>query len=543
VESGVLSQEGVAERGDQGRTVAAAAEVPVGDGAGVVHHSLHVPARGQVVERAVGRRGQPRRRHVEEPVEVDAQRTVQRAPEELGRRAPHEGLMEGVGGREGVVHRVPVTEVVLGVEADDAQRRGVGEGPADLFRRRAHGDGVEHGADDRVRIVVEQGPRQAGHVGEAAGAGPPLVEGGLEPVLRRRQQSGEVVRMAPLRRLLAAIGGAGLRHQRAEHPSGVGLVDERQRLERLVGEVESVTFVDEDVVGDGGEHHRLDVGARHTRDGRGEGALGGVGRAGVDESAVPDGQALGRERLRRQRRLGKAGRVAAGVAAHEGEGVHESEGAVVGVQVGQHVGHRREHGESRPPTLGAVGGAVLDGRGHDAGAGGIEVEQTQRRLGGDERDAVLEAVGEPAPQATFGVRNGATADPHVTVVHGHVEGGGVVGPRVQGAAGVEVEPGVVPVTGEEAGFDRALVQWEAHVRAPVLDGPGAALVPDHDHGQGAHLREQAALPLQFVDRPGPHSLVHRHSISRRPLLAYSAGPAIRSSGFLPKSATVTTWRI
>ena len=77
--------------------------------------------------------------------------------------------------------------------------------------------------------------------------------------------------------------------------------------------------------------------------------------------------------------------------------LHEGEGPVVEIEVRQHVGHRREHGEPRAPTLGAIGGAVLEGRRHHAGTRRVEVEQTQRRLGRDERDAVLEAVGQTAP--------------------------------------------------------------------------------------------------------------------------------------------------
>ena len=76
--------------------------------------------------------GQARRGHVEEAVEVDAQRAVHEAAQQLGRRVAHERLVQRVGGGERVVDGVPVAEVVLHVEAGDAQRGGVGEGAAEL---------------------------------------------------------------------------------------------------------------------------------------------------------------------------------------------------------------------------------------------------------------------------------------------------------------------------------------------------------------------------------------------------------------------------
>ena len=56
--------------------------------------------------------------------------------------------MHGVGGGEGVVHFVPVPVIVLGVEAGDPQRRGVGDCSAELFGVGAGGDGVVDRGDD-----------------------------------------------------------------------------------------------------------------------------------------------------------------------------------------------------------------------------------------------------------------------------------------------------------------------------------------------------------------------------------------------------------
>ena len=82
-----------------------------------------------------------------------------------------------------------------------------------------------------------------------------------------------------------------------------------------------------------------------------------------------------------------------------------------------------------------------------------------------------------------------------------VKGLRVVGPRIERAAGHEVEAGVVPVTGQEAGFDRALMQRKTEMRAPVLDRERATLVPDDDDGKRADLAQQPSFLLQFGERP------------------------------------------
>ena len=71
--------------------------------------------------------------------------------------------------------------------------------------------------------------------------------------------------MPPLRELFGALRGRGLADERREHDPGRVVVEMRERLERLVREVDRVTFVDEDVIRRGREHHRFRVGdvARH----------------------------------------------------------------------------------------------------------------------------------------------------------------------------------------------------------------------------------------------------------------------------------------
>src|SRR5690606_14644704 len=65
--------------------------------------------------------------------------------------------------------------------------------------------------------------------------------------------------------------------------------------------------------------------------------------------------------------------------------------------------------------------------------------------------------------------------------------GYVVGEKIKGAAGAEVEAGVMPVTGENTVVDAASIQGEAHVRTAVVHGVDLALVGKEGQHVAAHL--------------------------------------------------------
>src|SRR5512132_3289782 len=78
-------------------------------------------------------------------------------------------------------------------------------------------------------------------------------------------------------------------------------------------------------------------------------------------------------------------------------------------------------------------------------------------------------------------------DPDVAIAKLDREGAHVVGKLVEGAAGGEVEAGVVPMAGEDAIFDSALAEGETHV--------GAAVVHSEDLAAGGEEGEGVALGL------------------------------------------------
>ena len=241
--------------------------------------------------------------------------------------------MQRVRGGEGVVDRVPVAEVVLHVETGDAQRGRVGDGAPELLGVGTGGERVEERVDDALGVVGEELPGEPGDVGEPAVPGGAGGDRGVEAGLRARDQLGEVVRVSPRPALLRPAGRGGAAHERGQHVGARRPAHVAERLERLVGEVDGVAAVDEDVVGDRGEHHALDVAERHrTRRAQSSARARRRRRSGSRRTA-------GTTRASRAGSISaivvewahrEARRMVASVAGDEREAVHERERAVVG---------------------------------------------------------------------------------------------------------------------------------------------------------------------------------------------------------------------
>jgi len=83
----------------------------------------------------------------------------------------------------------------------------------------------------------------------------------------------------------------------------------------------------------------------------------------------------------------------------------------------------------------------------------------------------------------------------------------VVRERVERAPRGEVEPGVVPQAGEEPLLDLAAVQWEAHMRAAVVDRGRLAVAPKDADGLGPDLAGEDARSGELIDCPDRRALV------------------------------------
>ena len=113
--------------------------------------------------------------------------------------------------------------------------------------------------------------------------------------------------------------------------------------------------------------------------------------------------------------------------------------------------------------------------------------------------------------------------PELSVTHLDREGRRVVRPEIESAAAFEVEAGVVPMTGQDSVLDAAPVEWEAHVRATVIEGDDAPAVTDNEDWAMGAMHDDPALRLQLVEGPCKRSRAHAR-IWRRVVLRQRRGP-------------------
>ena len=103
-----------------------------------------------------------------------------------------------------------------------------------------------------------------------------------------------------------------------------------------------------------------------------------------------------------------------------------------------------------------------------------------------------------------GVLGGADVDEDVVAVELDREPPQLVGPLVEGPAGREIEPRVVPVARENPVADRAAMQREAHVRAAVVDGVHQARVRDQAHRVPLDVDDEPLLRAHVGERRSAH---------------------------------------
>ena len=315
---------------------------------------------------------------------------------------------------------------------------------------------------------------------------------------RPGQQAGQVVGMAPGGRLLGPRRAGRLLGEGRQDTVGVRPAHVVQHLERLVGEVDGVAAVEEDVVGGGRPH---DGGQPVRRRGRSH-------RAGQDcarprrrsrvsmKRRYQAAQPLGREG-RRQRLQGEPRGMAPGVPGHEGQPVHEGQHPVLLVEPVEHVDHAGQHREPRPPPGAPVAGS--------------EVDPGPRRLRGAAwpgpgrrvRPSTALAITSVSPcsrpssrrRRNWVRRSTAGSTTTTTSLPSSLDrvGPHVVGEGIEGAARLEVEAGVVPVAGQQA----VLRPCPGAAESPYA-GSGR---PPRRPGRRTRRRRPAAPPTLAVSWP------------------------------------------
>jgi hypothetical protein len=125
------------------------------------------------------------------------------------------------------------------------------------------------------------------------------------------------------------------------------------------------------------------------------------------------------------------------------------------------VADTEQHGIANQPTI----------------VGPVTVE-TEHSLGEDKTDIVLQPLAQPVAPVIIAIGVARTAaDPHPSVVpqFDH-RGRDIVRPEIESAAAGEVKAGMMPVTGQDAVFNRAAVKRETEVRAAVIEREDTILI-------------------------------------------------------------------
>jgi hypothetical protein len=94
-------------------------------------------------------------------------------------------------------------------------------------------------------------------------------------------------------------------------------------------------------------------------------------------------------------------------------------------------------------------------------------------------------------------------DPNLVAAHLDRKDRSVVRPQVEGATALEVETGVVPMTSQDAVLDTAPLEWEAHVRAPIVEGENAPVVEDDEYRTVGSVHNEPTLRLQLLKTAMP----------------------------------------
>jgi hypothetical protein len=280
-------------------------------------------------------------------------------------------------------------------------------------------------------------------------------------------------------------------------------------LERLVGEIDGMAFVDEHVIRDRRAHDGGQFGwSGAPRHGRCQHPLGAVSTSGIDETPVPTIEPRGGYGGV-ERRQGEAGRVAPGITRDEGESVDQSQGPVAGVEDRKDVGHGGEHGQARSPALLAITDSELHpGTDHRRRAfvGAENLEQSEDGLGRDQRESVLQPVSETDHVVSSRISAGPNDHEDIIAIQFDLVSADVVSKGVQGPPGLQIEASVVPVTREESVLDGPSMERESQVRATVIEGIGIAIGPEDTDRLGVHLSGQTSTGSKLVDRTDSGSL-------------------------------------
>ena len=288
-----------------------------------------------------------------------------------------------------------------------------------------------------------------------------------------------------------------------------------EQLESFVDEVERVAAVGEVTVRNRFQQEPRNVARCGARGDCGEQrSFRAVAMAYARPFAQPASERSEVARGIRWQRLAPATRGNAGaVGGDPAQALVEREVALIAVQGRQQVRERGKDGEPAGPVVARPRAEERRGA-HDFDFLNAVLPQAQRGLRKDQRNILLE----PFTQAVLPMRcavgiTRAGSDPDFAVADFDRRSGYVVRPRIERAAGREIEARVMPMARQDPVLDRAAMQRKAQVRAEIFNGIDAVVPTEQGNVQA---RDFHGVPNSFGRQLrqacNPHPLVSHASL-------------------------------
>ena len=117
-------------------------------------------------------------------------------------------------------------------------------------------------------------------------------------------------------------------------------------------------------------------------------------------------------------------------------------------------------------------------------------------------------------------------DPHLSVAHFDWAGRHVIRPEIERAATRKVEPGMVPMAGQNAVLHAPAIKGEPHMRTSVVKGEDATLITDNQDGSMRTPNEEPPFGVEVRERACTHEL----GLHDRALLSQKSRGKITSFG-------------
>jgi hypothetical protein len=259
------------------------------------------------------------------------------------------------------------------------------------------------------------------------------------------------------------------------------------------------------MVGRGREEHVRELSMRGTRaNGGDQRPLGSFVVAHLDAAPEQPREPRRLELRRRQRCEREARRLPRRVLRDVGGAVVERHRHVFGIEPRRELHEARQRRQSAEPAAAPALDAELQSCAENLHPTLISVDERDRRLREHERDVPLETVVQPLALVRDVVEGRRGVDVDVVAVELDREAAQIVCPLVERPAGAQVEPGVVPVAGQDPVRDRAAVQRKAHVRAAVVDGEDLVALGEEADDVAADVDDDPTGGAQLAQRSGAH---------------------------------------